>query len=118
MADSTKISFVATTASRLPDLAIKNGQLIFVKDTQKVALDMNDKRIFYNQINVLQTDTERISLLAPITGAFYFVKDTAILWTYQEGWVQISTPPSAIDQIGSITEEEINGLFEENEEEI
>lgn len=120
MADSldTKISFVVTTASRLPDLAIENGQLIFVKDTQKVALDINDKRIFYNQINVLQTDTERTSLLAPITGAFYFVKDTAILWMYQEGWIQISTPPSAIDQIESITEEEINALFEENEEEI
>ena len=48
MADSldTKISFVVTTASRLPDLAIENGQLIFVKDTAKVALNINDKRIF------------------------------------------------------------------------
>lgn len=114
MAESldTKISFVVTTASRLPDLAITNGQLIFIKDTQKIALDIGDKRIFYNQIIVLQTDTERTSLLAPITGAFYFVIDTTVLWMYQEEWLQITISPSSIDKVEAITEEEIETLFE------
>ena len=47
------ISFVSTTASRLPDLAIKNGQLVFIRDKQKIALDLDGKRVFYNQITVL-----------------------------------------------------------------
>lgn len=98
MADTEKIimSVVATTASRLPDLSIKNGQLIFIKDSQKVALDINDKRTFFNQIVVLQTDTERASLLAPISGLFYFVIDTAVLWHYEQSWIQITTSPNEI----------------------
>lgn len=102
MADTEKtiMSVVATTASRLPDLSIKNGQLIFVKDSQKVALDLNDKRTFYNQIVVLQTDLERQSLLAPISGLFYFVIDTAVLWHYEQSWIQITTSPNEIIYIG------------------
>lgn len=96
MADTEKVilSVVETTASRLPSLSIKNGQLIFVKDSQKIALDIDGKRTFYNQIVVLQTESERTSLLAPIAGLFYYVVQTAILWAYQtEGWEQITTPP-------------------------
>lgn len=102
MADSLNpiMSVVATTASRLPDLSIKNGQLIFVKDSQKVALDFNDKRTFYNQIVVLQTEHERTSLLAPISGLFYFVIDTAVLWHYEQSWIQITTSPNEIIYIG------------------
>ena len=102
MADSLNpiMSVIATTASRLPDLSIKNGQLIFVKDSQKVALDFNDKRTFYNQIVVLQTEHERTSLLAPISGLFYFVIDTAVLWHYEQSWIQITTSPHEIVYIG------------------
>ena len=102
MADiqNTILSVVATTASRLPDLSIKNGQLIFIKDSQKIALDINDKRTFFNQIVVLQTDTERTSLLAPISGLFYFVIDTAVLWHYGQSWIQITTSPKEIIYIG------------------
>ena len=102
MADiqNTILSVVATTASRLPDLSIKNGQLIFVKDSQKIALDLNDKRYFYNQIVVLQTDSERQSLFAPISGLFYFVIDTAVLWHYEQSWIQITTSPHEIVYIG------------------
>lgn len=87
------ISFVSTTASRLPDLAIKNGQLVFIRDKQKIALDLDGKRVFYNQITVLQTEQERQSLLAPISELFYFVVETAILWTYQTTWIQITSKP-------------------------
>lgn len=114
MADTEKVilSVVETTASRLPDLSIKNGRLIFVKDSQKIALDIDGKRTFYNQTVVLQTETERTSLLAPITGLFYFVIETAILWTYQaEGWIQITTPPASVEQTAPIDQEDILNLF-------
>lgn len=103
MADSLNpiMSVVATTASRLPDLSIKNGQLIFIKDSQKVALDFNDKRTFYNQIVVLQTEHERTSLLAPISGLFYFVIENAVLWLYEQSWIQVTTPPEDIVFIGT-----------------
>ncbi len=109
---NVKLSVIATTASQLPNLDIKNGQLIFVKDEQSIALDLNDKRTVYKQIVVLQTDSERTSLLAPISGLFYFVKDTNILWTYQSEWKQITVSPESINEsIEEISEQEILNLF-------
>ena len=95
------LSVCATVASRLPDLAIKNGQLIFVQDKQMIALDHNGKRVFYNQINVLETEEERLAILAPVSGIFYFVIKTAVLWTYHGDWVQITTPPKEVLFIGT-----------------
>ena len=99
MADKI-ISVVGTVASRLPDLPIKDAQLIFVKDNQKIALDLGGKRTFYNQINVLETEQERVDLLAPISGCFYFVVGTAVLWFYDRNWKAVTTPPENFLFIG------------------
>lgn len=95
------LSICATTASRVKDLSIKNGQLVFIHDTGRIALDFNDKRIFYNQIVELSTEREREALLAPVSGKYYFVIETAILWFYQSAWIQITTPPEEILYIGT-----------------
>lgn len=94
------MSVVNTTASRLPDLTIKNGQLIFIRDKQRIALDYDDKRTFYNQIIMLQTDEERQSLLAPVQELYYFVMSTATLWTYNSRWVQITIKAEDVVYIG------------------
>lgn len=104
MADVTStqvLSVCATIGSKLSDLTIKNGQLIFVRDKHKIALDLGGKRTFYNQIEELATDGARISMLAPVTGQYYFVIETAVLWTYQNGWVQITTPPRDVVFFGT-----------------
>ena len=104
MADLTTypvLSVCATVGSKLPDLAIKDGQLIFAQDKHKIALDFGGKRVFYNQIEELATEQDRQSILAPITGQYYFVIKTAVLWTYQDGWVQLTTPPEEIVFIGT-----------------
>lgn len=96
------LSVCATKGSRLSDLPIQNGQLIFVQDKHRIALDFNDKRVFYNQIIEIDTEQARQSLIAPITGSYYFVISTAVFWSYQEsGWVQITTPPQEIVFIGA-----------------
>lgn len=97
----TILSVCATVASRLQDLEIKNGNLIFVQDKHKIALDYGGKRVFYNQIEELATEAERVSILAPVTGSYYFVINTAVLWTYQNGWIQVTTPPEEIVFIGT-----------------
>ena len=91
---------VATAGTNLSDLAIQNGSLIFVRDKQRIAFDYDNKRVFYNDITVLQTETERLSILAPIGQHFYFVIETARLWTYVDGWVAVSNPPEEILVIG------------------
>ena len=102
MADSTYpiLSVCATVGSRLADLSIIDGQMIFVQDKHRVALDYNGKRVFYNQIEELSTEQARLSLLAPVAGLYYFVIETAVLWTYRNEWVQITTPPREVFFIG------------------
>ena len=104
MADLTTksvLSIYATIGSKLPDLPIKNGQLIFVRDKHKLAFDFGGKRTFYNQIEELATDEERTSMLAPVDGLFYFVIETAVLWTYRDEWVPLTTPPKEVVFFGT-----------------
>lgn len=104
MADTSTypiLSVCATIGSRLSDLAIKNAQLVFVQDRHKIALDYNGKRVFYNQITELDTEAARSSILAPVTGMYYFVIETAVLWTYQDRWIQITTPPKEVVFVGT-----------------
>lgn len=101
------LSLCVTVASRLANLTIKDGQLIFVKDKQRLAFDYDGKRKFYNQIEELNSEAERQALLAPVSGLYYFVIDTATLWRYQDEWIQITAQPEDIVYIGTDTMPEL-----------
>lgn len=104
MADTGKktvLSVCATTSKRLPELVIKDGQLIFVQDKHRIAFDFGGKRKFYNQIEELTTEEERIALVTPVVGSYYFVIKTAVLWTFQDKWIQLTTPPEEVVFIGA-----------------
>ena len=91
---------IATTSDRISQLVIKSGQLIFLQDVGKIAFDFKDKRVFYNQIIELDTEYDRVSLESPSKG-YYFIIENAVLWSYQDDWVQITTPPDDIVFIGT-----------------
>mgnify|MGYP003295172996 CR=1 FL=1 len=94
-------SVIATTSERVKDLVIKSGQLIFLQDLGKIAFDFKNKRKFYNQIEELDTENARQELESPVNGCFYFIIETAVLWTYRnDAWVQITTPPSEVLFVG------------------
>lgn len=103
MADTTTkpvMSLIATSSQRVRELVIKDGQLIFIQDVGRIAFDFKGKRVFYNQIVELETEADRLDLDSPLNG-YYFVIDTACLWFYQDGWVQITCPPEEIVFIGT-----------------
>jgi hypothetical protein len=104
MADATNntksvMSLIATSSSRIRDLVIKDGQLIFIQDLGRIAFDFKGKRVFYNQIVELETEAERLDLEQPL-GGYYFVIDSACLWFYKNGWVQITEKPQEILFVG------------------
>ena len=104
MADTTNntksiMSLVATSSSKIRDLIIKDGQLIFIQDLGRIAFDFKGKRVFYNQIVELNTEAERLALDFPLDG-YYFVIDEAVLWFYKDGWIQITEKPKDIVFIG------------------
>lgn len=93
------LKLVATTSSKIRNLIIEDGQLIFIQDLGRIAFDFKGQRVFYNQIVELETEAERQDLIDPLSG-YYFVIDTAVLWFYQDGWVQITERPQDIVFIG------------------
>lgn len=99
MADTTNtkavMSLVATSSSRIRELPIKNGQLVFVQDLGRIAFDYNNKRVFYNQIVELETEAERLALDNPLNG-YYFVIGSGVLWLYKNDWIQITEKPENI----------------------
>lgn len=103
MADTTTksvMSLIATTSSRIRELVIKDGQLIFIQDLGRIAFDFKGQRVFYNQIVELDTEAERQTLESPLDG-YYFVIDSACLWFYKDGWIQITDKPQDIVFIGT-----------------
>lgn len=86
---SAIVKFYYTTDSKLSELPIVDGQVIFVHDTKKFYLDMNGLRLGYSDIQVLASDSDRTAVLAPVEG-FYFVDDTNVMWRYKGGWKQIT----------------------------
>lgn len=95
----TVMSLVATSSSKTKDLVIKDGQLIFLQDVGRIAFDFKGKRVFYNQIVELNTEAERLALENPLNG-YYFCIDSACLWFYKNGWIQITEKPQEIIFIG------------------
>lgn len=102
MADTTTksvMSLVATSSSRIRDLIIKNGQLIFIQDLGRIAFDFKGKRVFYNQIVEIESEADRLALEQPLDG-YYFVIDSACLYYYKSGWIQITEKPKEIVFVG------------------
>jgi hypothetical protein len=87
------VKFISTVDSKLSQLQIENGQLIFVNDTRRIYLDFNGIRTEYSQVILLAKEEDRVGYLTPIN-AFYFVNETKIFWRYEHGeWVQLTSPP-------------------------
>lgn len=104
MADSKQnpaaiLSVIATKSDRLRDLLIKNGQLIFIQDRNRIAFDWGGKRSFYNSLEILETEAERAAIVRPVDG-YYFVIDSAVLWRYDNGWTQVTSKPDEVLFIG------------------
>lgn len=104
MADTTNttktvMSLVATSSSKIRDLVIRDGQLIFIQDLGRIAFDFKGKRVFYNQIVELDTEADRLALENPL-GGYYFVIDSACLWFYKDEWIQITEKPQEVLFVG------------------
>lgn len=101
MADTTTKSvfkLVATTSSKIRNLTIADGQLVFLYDIGRIAFDYKGTRVFYNQIVELESEAVRQSLENPLDG-YYFVVGTGVLWAYKSGWTQLTGRPENIEFI-------------------
>lgn len=102
MADMTStksvLKLVATTSSKIRNLTIADGQLVFLYDIGRIAFDYRGTRVFYNQIVELQTEADRLALEEPL-GGYYFIIGSGCLWCYRDEWIQITGKPESIEFI-------------------
>lgn len=98
---TTILSLCATTANKVKDISIKNGQLLFIHDVGRIAMDLYGKRTFYNQIIEINSEQERFELVDVINGKYYFVIETGVFWRYFNGWIQLTKKPEDIVFIGT-----------------
>ena len=100
MAEKQMMSIIATTSERISELVIKNGQLIFIHDMGRIALDYNGKRTYYNQIIEFETEQDRLNAV-PMNGKYYFVIETGIFWRYSTEWKQLTRNDESTVYIGN-----------------
>lgn len=99
--------FIATTSDKISTIAKQKGQLIFSRDDRVIYLDTDtNTRTEYRSIISLINEEQRQSIISPVSG-FYFVEETAVLWTYNinKEWEQLTqTPDNRILFYSSISE--------------
>lgn len=86
---SAIVKFYHTVDSKLAQLPVRDGNLVFVTDTKRMYLDIKGNRLPYVDIQILPQETDRTSILAPTEG-FYYVEETNVLWRYKGSWKQVT----------------------------
>lgn len=104
MADTTNntksvLKLVATTSSKIRNLTIADGQLVFLYDIGRIAFDYKGTRVFYNQIVELESEVVRQSLENPLNG-YYFILGSGRLWAYKDEWIPITEKPESVLFVG------------------
>ena len=89
----TGLSVIGTTGERVRELPISDGQLVFIHNRNRIAFDFKGKRTFYNQVEILSTESERTSIVSPMDG-YYFCIDSAIFYEYANGEWSIKVKPA------------------------
>lgn len=87
----TRFIVAKTNRSGLTSTEIQNGVVYFLEDTGEIYFDYDSKRIGIKDIEILETEDNRTSILFVPLNKFYFVIETQILWLYKDGtWYQVS----------------------------
>lgn len=93
----TPLSMVVTTKDKISQLPLKDGQMIFLKDKQRIYWDWDKKRSAYHDILELATHTDRTGLENPVNNKIYLVDEDYTLWQYRNGeWFALTREPNVV----------------------
>ena len=85
------VQHIKVLDSQLANIKIVAGSTIYTRDTGKHFIDISDtERVQISDIIYIDTDKERIALLAPLPDKLYITRDTNKVWIYSvksDKWV-------------------------------
>ena len=89
------VQHIKVLDSQLANIKIVAGSTIYTRDTGKHFIDISDtERVQISDIVYIDTDNERIALLAPLPDKLYITRDTNKVWIYSvktDKWVCLNT---------------------------
>ena len=78
--------------SQVKSIPYKIGNLIFTKDTANIYYDSEEGRInLKDNVRFIATESERISMLAPLPNRIYCVLDSGKMYMYTTDWIKIGS---------------------------
>lgn len=85
-----KLKLLSTIFSELGSLTKNNGQIIVTRDSKSLYVDLEGDRIEITDWIDVNTETELLATLTPLTNKYYYTLDTNKIWRYIEGsWKDI-----------------------------
>ena len=87
-----KLKLLSTIFSKLGSLTKNNGQIIVTRDSKSLYVDLEGDRIEITDWIDVNTETELLATLTPLTNKYYYTKDTNKIWRYVNGkWECLNT---------------------------
>lgn len=84
------LNMYVTKAKYLPQLPVRDGQLIYTTDGCRIALDFNGARYYYDTIQTFKTEEERQNFTSVLDG-YYYIEETNALWYYSNSsWTRMT----------------------------
>ena len=104
MPDNTMVSFRTCLSSEVDNKSIINGSFILCSDSGEAYYDnLEGERILIAQnIEYLNSDSERTSMLTPETNKLYIIISTGMLWIYSSGWICLNAKTTTYFDIDNI----------------
>ena len=105
-----QVKFIATVKAKIDSIPKEPGNIIFSTDDRVVYLDKaSDKRISFQEIMTIATESEREVYTGAVNGGFYYVTETHLLYRYSndEKWICLNKAGSGnviFDDRGSFPE--------------
>ena len=90
------VNLFVTKPKYLSQIPVRDGNIVFVEESNQVCLDYNNERYTYETIHTFQTEQERAAYKPTLPG-YYFVADEGCLWYYDASkWTRITKTPEDI----------------------
>ena len=86
------IKFISEIKSVIDNNQPLKEAIIFATDTKELFVDIDNKRIQINDINIVDTVSSLDNILAPLSNKLYFVEENNLLYKYKNNkWIGITT---------------------------
>lgn len=112
-----EVKFFNVVESDISSIPVDNGSIYFLSKSKELFCDLNGSRFKISDIVILDTESDKSSIVNPISSKLYFVVGTNTLYLYYGSkWIPVNHFHSNKDVLDELSD--FNGNLEYNGEQI